>query len=57
MFSNSYSHLAKVGRDRFEGYFNSQEGSVPWQYAMITSTCNSFDFMWKWKLLQFMQQK
>ena len=45
MGSNNYSRLAKVGRDRFKEYFTSQEGSVPWQYAMITSTNNSFDFM------------
>lgn len=41
--SNNYSRLAKEVRDNFKDYFNSKEGSVPWQMAMVTSTTNSFD--------------
>ena len=41
--SNNYTQDARIVRDNFRDYFNSEEGSVPWQNAMVTSTSNRFD--------------
>ena len=41
--SSNYSQVAKKVRDSFRDYFNSDEGSVPWQLALVESTTNSFD--------------
>ena len=43
MGSNNYSRLSKMVRDNFCNYFNSNEGSVPWQLPSVQSTSNSFD--------------
>ena len=43
MGSNNYSRLSKMVRDNFCTYFNSNEGSVPWQLPSVQSTSNSFD--------------
>ena len=40
--SNNYSQDARIVRD-FRAFFNSEEGSVPWQRAMVMSTSNRFD--------------
>ena len=41
--SNNYSREAKLVRDDFRDYFNSSEGSVPWQWDIVRSTINPFD--------------
>ena len=41
--SMTYSREAKIVRDNFRDYFISEQGSLPWQFGMITSTLCSFD--------------
>ena len=41
--SNNYSVLAKEVRDNFKEHFNSNEGSVSWQWNTVQSTTNIFD--------------
>ena len=41
--SNNYTRDAKVIRDDFKEYFNSEVGQVPWQMDMIRRTSNPFD--------------
>ena len=41
--STNYSREAKIVRDTFRDYFISEQGSLPWQFDMITSTLCSFD--------------
>lgn len=41
--SNNYSRSAKEIRDDFRDYFNSKEGSVPWQWETVLSTRDPFD--------------
>ena len=41
--SHNYSHDAKQIRDDFNAYFNSPQGSVPWQMDVIRRTVNVFD--------------
>ena len=36
--SNNYTRDAKQTWEDFVEYFNSHEGSVPWQYRMVTRT-------------------
>ena len=36
--SNNYSKTAKETRDNFKNYFNSAEGSVPWQEEVVKRT-------------------
>lgn len=41
--SNNYSKSAKEIRDDFRDYFNSNEGSVPWQWETVLRTHDPFD--------------
>ena len=41
--SNNSAREAKEIRNDFKEYFNSGEGSVPWQHKLVNSTTNSFD--------------
>ena len=41
--SNNYAQDARIVRDNFRDFFNSEEGSVPWKRAMVMSTSNRFD--------------
>ena len=41
--SNNYSRSAKEIRDDFRDYFNSEEGSVPWQWETVLRTRDPFD--------------
>ena len=41
--SINYAQLAKEIRVNFKAYFCSDNGSVPWQWAMVQSTSNTFD--------------
>ena len=43
--SNNYTRNARSIRDTFRDFFSSQQGQVPWQYEMVTSTQNSFDLL------------
>ena len=43
MGSNNYARDAKEVRDNFCEYFNSEQGSVPWQTAMVNQTSDNFD--------------
>ena len=39
---NRYSGDANEVREKFESYFNSEEGSVPWQLAHVRNCGNSY---------------
>ena len=41
--SNNYSKTAKATRDLFKRYFNSAQGSVPWQTEMVRRVSNPYD--------------
>ena len=41
--SNNYSGNAKEIRERFKDYFNSDEGSVSWQFDMVNRVSNYSD--------------
>ena len=41
--SNNFSYDAKQVRDNFKSYFNSEQGSLPWQDEITRSTTNPFD--------------
>ena len=43
--SNNYTRNARSRCDTFPDFFSSQQGQVPWQYEMVTSTQNSFDLL------------
>ena len=40
---NNYSKNAKETQDLFKNFFNSDQGSVPWQIDMVRRVSNPFD--------------
>ena len=41
--SNNFSRDARQIHGDFKDFFNSIQGSVPWQWNMVSSTSNPFD--------------